>query len=78
MIKSIKVNADGSRVSIVSNKVHHQGNLKLYTPCLSLYVYDVGKDAIFNFDCSQVEGGRYPIKHEWDSTEPKILLCEGR
>mmetsp|Transcript_83931 Transcript_83931/g.237404 ORF Transcript_83931/g.237404 Transcript_83931/m.237404 type:complete len:1469 (+) Transcript_83931:229-4635(+) len=71
-IRSIACNADGTRVSILSDHVH--GALRMLEPDTRLHVYDADRDVVDNFNCTS--RGRYPVSHFWDTEEPKLLACE--
>ena len=73
-IRSIRVNADGTRLSILSDRLH--GSLKIREPDSRLYVYDSDRDIVDHFDFRK--SGRIPTSHFWDPSEPKLLSCETR
>eukprot|EP01012_Entosiphon_sulcatum_P045924 TRINITY_DN6146_c0_g1_i1.p1 TRINITY_DN6146_c0_g1~~TRINITY_DN6146_c0_g1_i1.p1 ORF type:complete len:1449 (+),score=295.84 TRINITY_DN6146_c0_g1_i1:53-4399(+) len=72
-ITSIKVNCDGSRVSLLAKVRTAAGHT---TTDSRLYVYDFEVDRLRSYSFEEVS--RYPISHCWDETEPKLLGCETR
>lgn len=70
-MRSIKCNADGSRVSILVDNV--AGSLEIRSPASVLCVFnaDDGSFAEYKFNNS-----KYPVSHYWDPQEPRILVCE--
>ena len=69
-IISVKVNADGSRVSVLSTK--NRGNTVV--PDTNVYVWFTDLHKIQGYDFG--EAGRLPNSHFWDPQEPKLLGCE--
>ena len=74
VIRSISVNADGTSVAILSDKIH--GTLKIREPDSRLHVYDADRDTVDNYDFK--ESGRVAVSAFWDSKEPKLMGCETR
>lgn len=74
IVRSISVNADGTRLAILSDRVH--GTLKIREPDSRLHIYDADRDIVDNYDFS--ESGRIPVSAFWDSKEPKLMSCETR
>ena len=74
VIRSISVNAEGTRVAILSDKIH--GTLKIREPDSKLHVYDADRDIVDNYDFN--ERGRVAVSAFWDSKEPKLMSCETR
>ncbi|GMI07811.1 hypothetical protein TrVE_jg6403 [Triparma verrucosa] len=72
VIRSISVNADGTRLAILSDRVH--GGLKIREPDSRLHVYDSDRDIVDSYDFKSTE--RTPVSAFWDSKEPKLLSCE--
>merc|ERR1719502_1637525 len=70
--RSIKVDCEGKRVSILADHVH--GALAIREPDTRLHVYDADRDVVDDYDFGV--HGRYPISHFWDPQEPKLLACE--
>ncbi|MEE6497228.1 hypothetical protein FKM82_002667 [Ascaphus truei] len=90
-IASVKCNANGSKVSILTNLTNSHLHSKMY-------FYDVELDAVtfFDFWNGQAEQGdapsvqdtdsnlpvntkllgRIPISHFWDQSEPRLIVCE--
>ncbi|CAN0099903.1 unnamed protein product, partial [Scytosiphon promiscuus] len=75
VIRSIRCNADGTRVSILSDKVHGQA-LKIRFPDSRIHVYGSDKDAVESYDWGSE--GRFPTAHFWDPQEPRLLAVEAR
>ncbi|CAM9220844.1 unnamed protein product, partial [Hapterophycus canaliculatus] len=75
MIRSIRCNADGTRVSILSDKVHGQA-FKIRCPDSRIHVYSSDKDAVESYDWGSE--GRFPTAHFWDPQEPRLLAVEAR
>ncbi|CAM9516830.1 unnamed protein product, partial [Phaeothamnion confervicola] len=74
-IRSVRVNADGTRVSVLSDKVHGQA-LRILEPDSRLHVYDADRDVVISYDFGA--GGRCPTQHFWDGEEPRLLAVETR
>ena len=74
VIRAISVNADGTRLSILSDRIH--GQLKIREPDSRLHVYDADRDIVDSYDFRPT--GRVPVSAFWDSKEPKLLGCETR
>ncbi|CAM9784245.1 unnamed protein product [Chrysoparadoxa australica] len=72
-IRSIRCNADGTRVSILSDKVHGK-TITILEPDPRLHVYDADKDVVVHYDWGK--HGRYPTSHFWDAAEPRLLAVE--
>ncbi|CAM9286859.1 unnamed protein product [Discosporangium mesarthrocarpum] len=75
LVRSIKCNADGTRVSILSDRVRGQA-LKIRAPDSHLHVYDADRDVVTSFDYAPF--GRCPTAHFWDPEEPRLLAVEAR
>eukprot|EP00753_Platysulcus_tardus_P003573 PLAT12468.31.p1 GENE.PLAT12468.31~~PLAT12468.31.p1 ORF type:complete len:1453 (-),score=862.37 PLAT12468.31:92-4450(-) len=69
VVRSIRVNAAGNRVSILADARH---GAYLRMPDSKLYVYNADIDAIQSYDFAP----RLPISHSWDSEEARLLACE--
>ncbi|CAM9557746.1 unnamed protein product [Heterosigma akashiwo] len=76
-MRSIAVNADGTRLSILSDHVHG-GSLSIREPDTRLHVYDADKDTAGGGGSGAAGAGRWPAAHFWDPVEPKLLACETR
>ena len=74
-IRSIRCNADGTRVSILADRVHG-ASVRIREPDPRLYVYDADRDVVDSHDFHGVD--RTPVSHFWDPVEPKLLACETR
>lgn len=74
-IRSIKVNADGTRVSVLADKVHG-ATLRIREPDSRLFVYDSDRDMVDAYDFAPAR--RCPVSHFWDPLEAKLLACETR
>eukprot|EP00002_Diphylleia_rotans_P014154 TRINITY_DN2751_c0_g1_i8.p1 TRINITY_DN2751_c0_g1~~TRINITY_DN2751_c0_g1_i8.p1 ORF type:complete len:1267 (-),score=275.99 TRINITY_DN2751_c0_g1_i8:1005-4805(-) len=70
-IVSIRCNADGSRVSIITNKEVGASRMSQAEP--RVYVLELESDTITHYE---FEGGQQPHSHYWDTTEPKLFCCE--
>jgi len=68
-IRSIRCNSDGTKVSILSDRNHHNVNV----PDTKLYVYNMDMDVVLSYEFGPV---RYPTSHFWDSQEPKLMAVE--
>ena len=71
IVKSVKCNADGTCVSIISERMRGK---YLRAPDSRLHVYHCEMQSVLHYDFA--EKGRYPIAHFWDSDEPRLLACE--
>ena len=71
IIKSIKCNADGTCVSILSERMR---GTYLRAPDTRLHVYHCEMQSVLHYDFA--EKGRYPVAHFWDDDEPRLLACE--
>jgi intraflagellar transport protein 140 len=71
-MRSIRINADGTRVSILSEHVSG-GQMKMTEPDSRLHVYNSDMDTVVNYEFGPT---RYPVSHSWDPVEPKLLVCE--
>ena len=68
---SIKCNADGTCVSILSERMR---GTYLRAPDTRLHVYHCEMQSVLHYDFA--EKGRYPVAHFWDDDEPRLLACE--
>merc|ERR1712232_1486757 len=71
-IRSIKCNANGTRVSILADLV--RGPF-LYEPDTCIHIWNADKD---EFQPYEFGPQRYPVSHFWDGQEPKLLACEAK
>jgi len=71
-ITSLRVNSDGSRISILARNTEKTSTTYMM-PQSSIYVYDVETDTFMAFDCGP---RHYPVGHAWDSTDTRLLGCE--
>ena len=71
IVKSIKCNADGTCVSILSERMR---GTYLRAPDTRLHVYHCEMQSVLHYDFG--EKGRYPVAHFWDDDEPRLLACE--
>lgn len=71
-IRTVRVNSDGSRVSLIVDLV--EGSLKVRHPDTKLYVYDRMKGNVSAHDFSQYK--RYPVSMGWDTEDCRMLACE--
>jgi len=72
-IASIRLNADGSKVSVLLRVKDASGHLG---PDPRLHVFDLEADRLCSHDFGRQR--RYPISHCWDEGEPRLLGCETR
>ncbi|CAN0370045.1 unnamed protein product [Pylaiella littoralis] len=73
VIRSIRCNADGTRVSILCDKVHGQV-LKIRFPDSRIHVYGSDKDCVESYDWGPE--GRFPTAHFWDpEASRKTTTC---
>ncbi|CAK9076435.1 unnamed protein product [Durusdinium trenchii] len=77
-IRSVRVNKDGTRVSLLVDQrlnadglPSERGTLKV--PDARIFVYDTDSD---NFLEYQVGQSCVPVAHCWDSTDSRLLCCE--
>lgn len=68
IIRSISVNSDGKRVSILANK-HVSGSM--IAPDPMIYIFNSELDSILSYKC---ENDFIPMYHYWDNNE-STLLC---
>jgi len=72
-IRSLKCNADGSRISIIVKKLEDGiGDMKGSRSCL--FVYDIDHDLIDSFQFDNY----FPVSHFWDPDEPTLISCEAK
>lgn len=71
IIKSIKCNADGTCVSIISERMR---GTYLRAPDTRLHVYHCEMQSVLHYDFG--DKSRYPVAHFWDADEPRLLACE--
>lgn len=71
-IKSIRVNNNGTKISMVFNKIIGAG---VHEPDTNLYVYDVELDKVFTHEFGP---NFYPINHCWDPSEPRLIAVESK
>lgn len=72
-IVSIKLNCNGTKVSILSKIIQKNG---IRIPSTKIYIYDLDKNKLYDFDFGTMS--RYPISHHWDGLEPKLLGVEAK
>lgn len=70
VVKSLRVNSTGSKISMLCNTTDAGG---LHLPDTRLFVYDVELDRIFTHDFGP---DFYPITQCWDCAEPRLLAVE--
>ncbi|KAJ3415634.1 hypothetical protein HDV05_004510 [Chytridiales sp. JEL 0842] len=66
-LKAMKVNSSGSMIA-------HIAATEKDELCNMIQIYSIEKDTVLNFDFNDYHG--YPISLSWDSTDPRILVCE--
>ena len=71
IVKSIRCNADGTCVSILSERMRGK---YLRAPDTRLHVYHCEMQSVLHYDFG--DKGRYPVAHFWDDEEPRLLACE--
>lgn len=71
IIRSISVNADGTRVCILADKV--EGALKIRVPMNKLILFQADLNIYQQYDFGP---SSYPISTFFDPTEPRLLACE--
>ncbi|GBG32279.1 Intraflagellar transport protein 140-like [Hondaea fermentalgiana] len=71
-IRSIRCNADGTRVSVLCDIVRGQ---HLREPDTRIHVWNLNRD---EFQAYEFGPTRYPVSHFWDGQEPKLLACEAK
>ena len=69
-IRSIKCNAAGTRISILTDLV--QGTF-LCEPDTCVHVWNADRNDFQRYDFGP---HRYPVSHFWDGQEPKLFACE--
>jgi len=70
VIKSIRVNANGTKVSLLCNRMDAAGT---QTPDSKMYVYDVELDRVFEYDFGPAF---FPVNHFWDKEEHMLIAVE--
>ena len=68
IVKSIRCNADGTCVSILSERMRGK---YLRAPDTRLHVYHCEMQSVLHYDFG--DKGRYPVAHFWDDEEPRLL-----
>lgn len=71
-IRSIRCNAEGTRVSVLADTVRGQ---HMREPDTRIHVWNLDKH---EFEVYEFGPKRYPISHFWDGQEPKLLVCEAK
>ncbi|RLN68428.1 hypothetical protein BBP00_00001031 [Phytophthora kernoviae] len=71
VMRSICVNADGTRVCILADRV--EGALKIREPLNKLYLFQTDLNIYQQFDFGP---SRYPNSVFFDPQEPRLLICE--
>jgi intraflagellar transport protein 140 len=71
MIRSIRVNCTGSKLSIIASRIDETSGLPV--PDEKLWFYDVELDRVFHHDFGP---NYFPHGHHWDNTEPKLVAVE--
>jgi intraflagellar transport protein 140 len=78
-ITSVRVNKDGTRVSLLARAGGGGGGGGGKAPALlpdtHLYVYDVENDVFLSHDCGPAF---QPVGHAWDPSDARLLACEVR
>ena len=70
LIHSVRVNASGSRVSLLTRCVDSSGIQVSDSRC---HVYDVDVDRLFSYDFGPAA---FPVLHCWDASEARLLAVE--
>ena len=73
-IRAVRVNSDGSKVAILSDRLRGGAALGLREPDTRLHVFDFARDEVLSHDF----GTRYPVGIAWDDADPKLLTVETR
>ena len=75
IMRSIRVNADGTRISIISDlEMSGAGaSVKMVQPDTRLHVYNSDTGVVLSHDFGP---GARPVLHSWDAEEAKLLACE--
>lgn len=77
-IRSVRVNSDGTRVSLIVDQRlaaggAHGGSTALRVPDARLFVYDMDADAFMTY---HVGKSSVPVAHSWDVSDGRLLCCE--
>ncbi|XP_071318478.1 intraflagellar transport protein 140 homolog [Trachinotus anak] len=89
-LRSVKCNANGSQVSILISQVNGRPDHKVYfydveMDTVTHFDFFIGRPSsgISNPDDSERQqfqgtelGGRCPVSHFWDESEPRLFVCE--
>lgn len=71
-IQSLRCNADGSRISILLDRLENGIGDMGSGSCL--FVYDIDHDLIDSFQFDKY----FPVAHYWDPVEPTLISCEAK
>lgn len=71
VMRSIAVNADGTRVCILAERI--EGALKIRTPLSKLILFQTDLNIFQQYDFG---ANRYPMSVFFDPLEPRLLACE--
>ncbi|DBA01282.1 TPA: LOW QUALITY PROTEIN: hypothetical protein N0F65_001787 [Lagenidium giganteum] len=71
MMRSIAVNADGTRVCILAERL--EGALRMRTPLNKLFLFQTDLNIFQQYDFGL---NRYPMSVFFDPQEPRLLVCE--
>ena len=72
LITALRINCNGSRVSLLTRCVDSAG---IQVADTRLHVYDVEVDRVFSH---QMGPAHYPAIHCWDASEPRLLTVESK
>ena len=72
LITALRINCNGSRVSLLTRCVDLAG---MQVSDTRMHVYDVEVDRVFSH---QMGPAHYPVIHCWDATEPRLLTVESK
>jgi intraflagellar transport protein 140 len=77
-IRSVRINKDGTRVSMLVDQRMGPGGTYVSSGTLRLpdsrvFVYDLEAD---NFITYKVGNNSVPVAHSWDSTDARLMCCE--
>lgn len=75
-IRSVRVNADGTRVSLLVDQLMQQSGATrgvIKVPDTRIFVYDVEQDKFLKY---KLGTSRVPMSHMWDTKDPRLLACE--
>lgn len=76
-IRSVKINCDGSRVSLVVDQRLpggvHGSNSTLRVPDSRLFLYDLDSDSFITYFVGK---SRVPVAHSWECNDPRLMAIE--